>query len=78
MSIRSAIEGGIALLGNLVAWMAASETIWFGMLGSYQAYLAPVYDFPDLRGPMAFVTLLYVGLRLGDLWSKRQEIDETL
>ena len=78
MSIRSAIEGGIALLGNLVAWMAASETIWFGMLGSYQTYLAPVYELPDLRGPMAFATLLYVGLRLGDLWSKRQEIDETL
>ena len=78
MNLKSTIEGSTALLGNLVAWIAHSETIWFGMLGSYQTYLAPVYDLPDLRGPMAFATLLYVGLRLGDLWSKREEIDETL
>jgi hypothetical protein len=78
MSLRDSFGGVLALLGNLAAWIAQSETIWMGMLGSYQTYLAPVYNLPDLRGPMAFAALLYVGLRLGDLWDKREEIDETL
>ncbi|WP_311170646.1 hypothetical protein [Halobellus ordinarius] len=78
MSLKNTIEGGTALLGNLFVWIAHSETIWFGMLGSYQTYLAPVYNLPDLRGPMAFATLLYVGLRLGDLWERREEVEDTL
>lgn len=72
---KDLLTGVVALLGNLFAWMAATEQIWFPALGAYVRFLAPVYDLPDLRGPFAAITLLYIGLRIGDLLNKRNEVE---
>jgi len=61
--------------GNLLAWIAHSEQIWFPIAGTYMRYISPMYNLPDLRGPFAFLALLYIGLRLGDLLDKRDELN---
>lgn len=78
MSLQDLTAGVVATLGNVFAWVSFSEQIWFPMLGAYVRFLQPVYELPDLRGPFAFVTLLYIGLRIGDLWNKREELEDTL
>lgn len=72
------IAGFVATAGNLVAWLAHSEQIWFPMLGAYVKFVGPVFELPDLRGPFAFLTLVYLGLRLGDLVAKKDKTESTL
>jgi hypothetical protein len=69
------LGGGLLSVGNLFAWMAQTEQIWFPTVGAYVRWIAPAYNLPDFRGPFAFVTLLYIGLRVGDLLEQRDEID---
>jgi hypothetical protein len=66
---------GLLSVGNLLSWMAHTEQIWFPAVGAYVRWIAPAYNLPDLRGPFAFITLLYIGLRIGDLLDKRDEIN---
>lgn len=68
----------IAVLGHGFAWVSHTETIWMPMAGAYVRYLAPAYNLPDLRGPFLFITLVYIGLRMGDLWNKRDELENTI
>lgn len=72
---------GAAIIGVLAhgfAWIAQTEQIWMPMAGAYVRYLAPAFGLPDLRGPFAFLTLCYIGLRLGDLWNERNDLETTL
>lgn len=75
---RTHIEAVVGLLAHLFAWIAQTEQIWFPVAAAYVRDLAPVYGLPDLRGPFAALTLMYVGLRLGDWLNKRNEIEDTL
>lgn len=75
---RNALEAVAATFGNLFAWFAHSEQIWFGIFATYVRDIAPAMNLPDLRGPFLFLTLVYLGLRIGDLWDRRDEIDEDL
>lgn len=75
---REYLEAILAVLGNLFAWFAHTEQIWFPVAAAYVRDLAPVYGLPDLRGPFAMLTLIYIGLRLGDWLNKRDEIKDTL
>jgi hypothetical protein len=68
----------IGVLAHGFAWIAHTEQIWMPMAGAYVRYLAPAFDLPDLRGPFAFLTLCYIGLRLGDMWNKRDELEVNL
>ena len=71
----SELLGGLAVVfGNLFAWVAHTEQIWFPAIGAYIRFVAPAYDLPDLRGPFAFLTFLYIGLRIGDLLTKRKDV----
>lgn len=72
---REAVEVLALGGGNLLAWIAHSEQIWFPMTASLINYVAPAYGLPDLRGPLAFMTLMYIGLRLGDLLEERNELE---
>jgi len=72
---KNVIEATTATAGNLFAWFAHSEQIWFGIAGTYVQFLAPNLNLPDLRGPFLFLTLCYLGLRLADLWEKQDEIE---
>ena len=78
MARKDLVAGVLAVLGHGFAWIAHTEQIWMPMAGAYIRYLAPAYNLPDLRGPFAFLTLCYIGLRLGDLWNKRDELEETI
>lgn len=69
-------EGVAAAFANLFAWFAHTEQIWFPIAGAYIRYLEPAFGLPDLRGPFAFLTLCYIGLRIGDLWNKKEELEE--
>ncbi|WP_134671729.1 hypothetical protein [Halorussus marinus] len=64
--------------GNLFAWMAQTEEIWMSIAGAYVRYLAPGLGLPDLRGPFLFLSLVYIGFRLSDLWDERDEVTENL
>lgn len=75
---RTQIEAIVALLGHSAAWLAHTEQLWFPMTAAYVRYIAPVYELPDLRGPFAAITLVYLGLRMGDWLNERNEIEETL
>lgn len=75
---RSALEGLTVLGGNLFAWLAHTEQIWFPMVGAYVRFLQPELGLPDLRGPFLFLTLLYVGLRIGDLLKERDTLESNL
>ena len=68
---REAVESLAITGGNLLAWIAHTEQIWFPTAGAYVRFVAPEYGFPDLRGPFLFLTLLYIGLRIGDLLDKQ-------
>ncbi|WP_435145922.1 hypothetical protein [Halobaculum sp. P14] len=76
MNSKHIAEVATALAGNLWAWFAATEQIWFPTVGAYVRWIAPAYNLPDLRGPLAFLTLCYIGLRLGDLWSKNDSLED--
>lgn len=78
MSSNDLVAGVTATAGNVFAWIAQSEQIWFPVFGAYAKYISPMYNLPDLRGPLAFLTLAYIGLRIGDLLDKRNEVDDTL
>lgn len=71
---REAAEALGILLGNGFAWIAHTEQIWFPTIGAYVRFLAPEYGLPDLRGPFLALTLLYIGLRLGDMLDKGDEL----
>lgn len=77
MEIDTSSWAGPALVsfGNLAAWIAETEQIWFPIVGAYTRWIAPAYNLPDLRGPFVFVALLYVGLRIGDMLNKKEEIE---
>lgn len=68
----------VGSVGHGTMWIMHTEQIWFPMVGAYVKYLAPVYNLPDMRGPLAFLSLVYIGLRLGDLWNERNEIEESI
>jgi hypothetical protein len=71
------LRGVFITLANLFAWVAHTEQIWFPAAGAYVRYLEPTYQaLPDLRGPFLALTLLYIGLRVGDLLDKRDEVLE--
>lgn len=78
MERKDLAAGVFAVLGHGFAWIAHTEQIWMPMAGAYVRYLAPAYNLPDFRGPFAFLTLTYIGLRMGDLWNKRDELENTL
>ncbi|QLG62198.1 hypothetical protein [Halorarum salinum] len=78
MSLRDAAGPLVAALGNLFAWVASSEEIWFSVVATYIRFIAPETALPDLRGPFLFLTLCYLGLRLADLWDAKDEVDDTL
>lgn len=63
-----------AAAGNLLAWIAHTEQIWFPMMGAYVRYLAPETGLPDMRGPFLLMTMMYIGLRIGDMWNDKEEI----
>ncbi|EMA24637.1 hypothetical protein [Haloarcula argentinensis] len=67
-----------AVLANVVSWVAHTEQIWFPMAAAYARYLEPVYGLPDIRGPLAFITLTYMGLRLADLWDAKDDAMEEM
>ncbi|WP_132060244.1 hypothetical protein [Halorussus amylolyticus] len=76
MSKNNVVAGVTATVGNLFAWVSQTEQIWFPMASVYVKDIAEVYGLPDLRGPFLFLTLVYLGLRLGDLWGKTEDLDE--
>jgi len=79
MSKRGVTEAVLATFANWFAWFGYTEQIWFPMAGAYVRYVQPeMAGLPDLRGPFLVMTLAYIGLRIGDLWHKRDEISETL
>lgn len=78
MSASDAVAGVIATVGNLIAWIAHTEQIWFPMAAVYVNDLSAAFGLPDLRGPFLALTLLYVGFRLGDFVDKRDEIESNL
>jgi len=65
----------VVSVANLGAWVAHTEQLWFPVVGAYYRYIAPTYNLPDLRGPFIFLTLLYAGLRIGDMLNKKEEIE---
>lgn len=69
---------GFGVVAHAFAWIGQTEQIWMPVAGAYVRYIAPETPLPDLRGPFLFLTLLYVGLRLGDMWNKRNELEDTL
>lgn len=71
---REAAEALLVMLANGFAWIAHTEQIWFPTAGAYVRFVAPEYGLPDLRGPFLFLSLLYIGLRVGDLLDKEDEI----
>lgn len=69
------VLGGVVLVaGNLFAWLGHTEQIWFPAIGAYIRFVAPIYDLPDFRGPFLFLTLIYIGFRIGDLLDKRKDV----
>jgi len=76
--MKDALEGIAAVFANLFAWMAHSEQIWFPLVSTYVRHISEAFGLPDLRGPFIFLTLVYAGLRFGDLLDKRESIDENL
>lgn len=71
---REAAEGLLVGGANLFAWIAHTEQIWFPTAGAYVRFVAPEYGLPDLRGPFLFLSLLYIGFRIGDLLDKKDEL----
>lgn len=78
MNGKDLVAGVIAVFGHLFAWIAQTEEIWMSVAGVYIRYIAPELDVPDLRGPFLFLTMVYIGLRLADLWNERNELEDTL
>ncbi|MFB6134877.1 MAG: hypothetical protein ABEJ55_07805 [Halanaeroarchaeum sp.] len=72
---KEAIEVLTILIGNGFAWMAGTEQIWFPTIGAYVRFIAPTTQLPDLRGPFLAITMLYIGLRLGDMIDKGDELE---
>ncbi|MFB6368387.1 MAG: hypothetical protein ABEJ00_02100, partial [Gemmatimonadota bacterium] len=77
MNGKHAVEVVIAAISNTLVWIASSEQIWFSIVGGIQ-FMKPVLGLPDLRGPLAFVTIIYVGLRAADWLNARKKLDENL
>jgi hypothetical protein len=75
---KDSLTDTVAVLANGVAWIAQTEGIWFPMAAAYARYLQPIYGLPDIRGPLAFLTLVYLGLRLADLWDAKDEAMEEM
>ena len=75
---RNTLEVLVGLLANGAAWAATTEQIWFPIAAAYVRYIGPIYNLPDMRGPLAFISLAYIGLRLGDLWNARDDMDDTM
>jgi sterol desaturase/sphingolipid hydroxylase (fatty acid hydroxylase superfamily) len=78
MNGKDLVAAVIGLVAHGFAWISATEQIWMPTMGAYVRYIAPGLGLPDLRGPFLFITMLYIGLRFGDLWDERDEIEETL
>ena len=76
MSRTKLFAAGAATAGNLLAWVAHTEQIWFPMMGAYVRFLAPETGLPDLRGPFLLMTMMYIGLRIGDLWNDKENVIE--
>ena len=75
---KDVVAGVLAVLGHGYAWIAHTEQIWFPMIGAYVRFVAPETGLPDLRGPFLVLTMMYIGLRIGDFWNKRDTLEETL
>ena len=73
---KEAAEALAILVGNGFAWIAGTEQIWFPTIGAYIRFVAPATELPDLRGPFLALTLLYIGLRVGDMLDKTDELNE--
>ncbi|NHN59822.1 MULTISPECIES: hypothetical protein [Halorussus] len=78
MARRDLAAGVLAVLGHGFAWVSHTEQIWMPMAGAYVRYVAPATGLPDLRGPFLFITLVYIGLRIGDLWDRRDDLEDTI
>ncbi|EMA14495.1 hypothetical protein [Haloarcula marismortui] len=75
---KDSVTDTVAVLANGAAWIAQTEGIWFPIATTYARYLQPIYGLPDIRGPLAFLTLVYLGLRLADLWEAGDEAMEEM
>lgn len=78
MNGKDLVAAVLGLVAHGFAWLSATEQIWMPTMGAYVRYIAPELGLPDLRGPFLFLTMLYIGLRLGDFWDERNELEETL
>ena len=78
MARKDLVAGVLGLLAHSFAWIAHTEQIWMPAIGAYVRWLAPAMGLPDLRGPFLFITLLYIGLRLGDMLNAENKLEENL